>query len=84
MITLAVLPPSWLLIFLTFSSIKALGILGNSVIALQISKKRLPLGSLKPFWYPATEKAWQGNPPTKTSTGFNFLKSIFRISSSYN
>ena len=48
-ITFAVLPPSCPLIFLTFSSITTLGIFGNSVIALQISKKRLPLGSLNPF-----------------------------------
>jgi hypothetical protein len=34
---------------------------------LTISKKRVPLVSSNPFFKPALEKGWQGNPASKMS-----------------
>ena len=65
--------------FLTFSKIKYFGIW--FFIISHILKNKLPLLSVNPFWYPAFEKAWHGNPAHNMSKFGIFLISIFVISS---
>ena len=65
LIILNVLPPSWLLRFFTFSRRTAFG--RYRFIISATSKKRVPLVSSNPLWYPAMEKAWQGNPAQSRS-----------------
>jgi hypothetical protein len=57
---------------LTFSKIKALGL--AFFTTLIVSFQSFPLGSSKPFFFPATDQAWQGTPPTiKSDLGELFL-----------
>ena len=63
----------------TFSRSRYLGFLTAAIRA--ISKKRVPLASLKPPRFPAIEKLWQGNPPHIRSKSGSSFGSIFLASS---
>ena len=60
--------------FFTFSSKRALGasrLFFKNLSISRIKKNTFPLSSSNPLWYPAKEKAWQGNPAANTSTVVN-------------